>query len=79
MSVQPELATVYRAAGRRWLTLDGACRAAARAYVRTATRERGYEAHEYPAERYYRAVTILPKRAKRLALREYLENERGGE
>lgn len=33
--VTAETATVYRAAGRRWLTKQGACRAAAKAKIRT--------------------------------------------
>lgn len=32
---ETEQATVYRAAGRRWPTLDGACRAAAKAKIKT--------------------------------------------
>ena len=38
-----ETATVYRAAGRRWFTLEGAANAAAKERIRTALRESGDE------------------------------------
>lgn len=60
---------VYHAAGRRWLTLNGACRAAAREQVSEHLKENIGE--EYRRETEIRLLKIIKYLAKRQKRRYY--------
>lgn len=63
-----EPAIVYRANGRRWFTLDAACRAHGRALLAAWFKQAKSELQTVPAdlmERYWRAVGYLASRTKR--------------
>ena len=60
--ISSEAAKVYRAGGRRWLTLDAACRAAAKATVAERyprERDGAGQWDELPIERWARMVRTL--------------------
>lgn len=78
-----ETAVVYRANGRRWFTLDAACRAEGRALLAGWFRAARAEWENIPDHlmvRYWRAVAYLATRAKRrsTSARQALRTSEGG-
>lgn len=57
---------IYHAGGRRWLTLNGACRAAAREQLREHIRENMGDNYDYDFDvRLHSLITYLAKRHRR--------------